>query len=203
MLALLREQLAAMSGLEAVAVVLAIAYLVLAIRQSIWCWPCAFASTAIYIWLFHSVSLFMESALNAFYLLMAVYGFMHWMRGGARQSMLPVTTLGMRTHLLAGVVIALLVVLSGSWLSKNTSQALPYVDAFTTWSAVWATWLTARKVLENWWYWLVIDIVSVGLFWSRGLPLTAGLFALYVGMIPFGYLAWRRDVRMPASVVAA
>ena len=71
-----------MRAAEIVAVVLAIAYLVLAIRQSVWCWPCAFVSTGIYIVLFHEVALFMESALNAFYLAMAVYGFWVWTRGG-------------------------------------------------------------------------------------------------------------------------
>ena len=86
------------------------------------------------------------------------------------------------------MVIAALVAVSGGWLARNTSQALPYVDAFTTWSAVFATWLTAQKAIDNWAWWLVIDLVSIGLYLSRGLPLTALLFVLYVGLIPVGYV---------------
>ena len=200
MLQALIEQLLAQSPLEWIAVATAIGYLVLAIRQSIWCWPCAFVSTSIYVYLFGSVALFMESALNVFYLLMAVYGFVYWWKGdSARTASVPVTQLALRWHLTALAVIAVAVVVTGSQLVK-TSQQLPYIDAATTFSAVWATWLTARKILENWWYWLVIDLVSIGMYSHRGLWLTAGLFVLYVVLIPFGYRAWRAT--MPRSIGA-
>lgn len=188
-----------MRAAESVAVALAIAYLVLAIRQSPWCWPCAFVSTGIYIVLFHEVALFMESALNGFYLAMAVYGFWLWTRGGPQGAPKRVHTKPVAMHAVALVAIAALVAASGTWLARNTSQALPYVDAFTTWSAVFATWLTAQKAIENWGYWLVIDLVSIGLYLSRGLPLTALLFVLYVGLIPFGYIAWRKDLAEVAA----
>ena len=186
-----------MRAAEIVAVVLAIAYLVLAIRQSVWCWPCAFVSTGIYIVLFHEVALFMESALNAFYLAMAVYGFWVWTRGGPKGTPRAVHVKPWVLHAAAAAGIAFLVVVSGNWLARNTTQALPYLDAFTTWSAVFATWLTAQKAIENCFYWLVIDIVSIGLYLERGLPLTALLFVLYVVLIPIGFLAWRRDLQRP------
>jgi len=65
----------------------------------------------------------------------------------------------------------------------------------TTWGAIWATFLVARKVLENWWYWLVIDIASIAIYWARDLQLTSLLFVVYVVMIPFGMRAWRRSWR--------
>jgi len=88
---------------------------------------------------------------------------------------------------------------SGYLLSTRTDAAFPYVDSMTTWSAIWATFLVARKVLENWWYWLVIDIASVFIYWSRDLELTAGLFVVYVAMIPFGIVAWTRSYREAAA----
>lgn len=185
-------QIAATSWLEWLAVALALAYLVLAVRQSIWCWPCAFGSTALYIWLFHEAALFMESALNVFYLVVAVYGFYYWFRGGKGER--PVTTLAPRYHVIAVLVIAGLVAVSGRWLAAHTSQAYPYVDAFTTWSAVFATWLTARKVLENWGYWLVIDSVSIWLYLQRDLALTAALFVVYLVLIPVGFVSWRQSL---------
>ncbi|MEN7341542.1 MAG: nicotinamide riboside transporter PnuC [Pseudomonadota bacterium] len=189
------QQLLRQSPLEWIAVVTALGYLILAIKQSIWCWPCAFVSTSIYVYLFGSVALFMESALNVFYLAMAVYGFVYWLKGkpdGAEN--VPVTQLALRWHILAIATIALAVGVAGSQLVK-TSQQLPYLDAATTFSAVWATWLTARKVIENWWYWLVIDVVSIGIYTDRGLWLTAALFVVYVLLIPVGYLAWRRAMQ--------
>ncbi|MEL6869928.1 MAG: nicotinamide riboside transporter PnuC [Pseudomonadota bacterium] len=197
---LVAAQLAAMSLLEAVAVALAIAYLVLAIRESIWCWPCAFVSTALYIYLFGNVALYMESALNAFYLIMAVYGFMRWSRGAGESANVPVVVMSVRTHLAAAVIITILIMASALLLRTYTDQALPFADAFTSWTAVWATWLTARKVLENWWYWLVIDVVSAAMYFDRGLPLTGLLFIGYLIMIPFGFVAWRRSWRTSGEI---
>ena len=84
---------------------------------------------------------------------------------------------------------------SGYMLSTYTDAAYPYIDSLTTWAAIWATFLVARKVLENWWYWLAIDIASVFIYWSRELQLTSLLFVVYVIMIPFGLISWTRSWR--------
>ncbi len=199
----LAREAAALSWLEATAVVLAVAYLLLAVRQNIWCWACAFVSTAIYIWLFHSVALFMESALNVFYLVMAVYGWYEWRHGGARHEGLAVTVWPLAVHAVALGAIGIATFATGSWLAANTAAAFPYLDSLTTWSAVWATFLVTRKVLENWLYWFVIDAVSVYLYLSRGLPLTALLFCLYLVLIPIGYLSWRKDFAVQGDERAA
>lgn len=188
------DQMAQMSPLEALAVLLAIAYLVLAIRQNIWCWAAAAFSTAIYIYLFHSVALLMESVLNVFYLLMAGYGFYQWRHGGRGHEALAVCRWPARVHLLALTVVSLLTFATGSWLAAHSEAAWPFLDSATTWGAVWATFLTTRKVLENWWYWLLIDAVSVFLYLDRGLPLTALLFVFYLALIPVGYLTWRNTL---------
>ena len=189
----LTEQLQAMSWLEAVAVGLAVAYLLLVIRQNIWCWACAFASTAIYVYLFHSVALLMESALNVFYLLMAVYGWWQWRQGGAGHTSLPVTQWSWRVHIVAITGIVALSFSSAVFLERYFEPAYPLLDSLTTWSAVWATFLVTRKELTNWWYWLAIDAVSIYLYLNRGLPLTALLFVFYLILIPIGYRSWRAD----------
>jgi len=199
----LAAQAASMSLAEALAVALAVAYLVLAVRQNIWCWACAFGSTALYIWLFHGAALLMESALNGFYLVMAVYGWYEWHYGGARHAGVPVTVWPLGWHVAALAAIAALTAASGAWLAANTAAAFPYLDSLTTWSAVWATLLVARKVLENWIYWFVIDALSVYLYLSRGLPLTALLFCFYLVLIPIGFLAWRKDYARARDSLAA
>ena len=197
----LLEQSRAWLGLEGVAVVCAILYLLLAIRQHIGCWFFAGISTAIYVYLFLDARLYMESALNVFYFGMAIYGWYSWAGiGDDRHSgEMTVSQWSVRRHLIAIMLIILLSVSSGFLLDRNTSAVFPYVDSLTTWSALWATFLIARKVLENWWYWLLIDLASIFIYWSRDLQLTAMLFAVYVIMIPFGYLSWRKSMR-PAFV---
>ena len=185
----------ALAPLEAIAVAAAIAYLVLAIRQSIWCWLGAGISTAIYVYLFFDAKLYMESALNGFYFAMAIYGWFVWYSGRSDGDELPVSVWRRYVHVIAITTIVAASLVSGYLLSRFSDAAYPYVDSMTTWAAIWATFLVARKVLENWWYWLVIDTASIAIYWSRDLQLTALLFAAYVAMIPFGLVAWQRSWR--------
>lgn len=180
---------------EALAVVLAVAYLVLAIRQNIWCWAAAALSTLIFLFVMYGAGLYMESALQLFYLAMAGYGWWQW-RGGVHGSReLQVTTWPARHHLIALSAVAVLVAASGGLLHRFTEAALPFWDSLTTWGAVVATFMVARKILENWVYWFVIDAISVGLYTARGLNLTALLFVAYLVMIVIGYRSWRASMQ--------
>jgi nicotinamide mononucleotide transporter len=96
---------------------------------------------------------------------------------------------------MAIAVIVLLSSANGYLLTEFSDAAFPYVDSMTTWFAIWATFLVARKVLENWWYWLLIDLASVFIYWSRDLQLTSLLFVAYVIMIPFGLVSWSRSMQ--------
>ena len=189
------EQARAQSVPELIAVIAAIAYLGFAIRQQIICWFFAAISTAIYIWLFIEARLYMESVLNLFYLVMAGYGWWVWSGGRDDGAGRPVVIWVWRRHLTAIVVVVFLSALSGWTLSVYSDAAYPYIDSMTTWFAIWATFLVARKVLENWWYWLLIDLASIFIYWTRDLQLTALLFVIYVIMIPFGLISWRNSMR--------
>ncbi len=189
----LTEQVQALSIAEVVAVVTAVLYLLLAIRRNIWCWFFAGISTAIYVVLFIGARLYMESILNIFYFAMAIYGWYFWYTGSGATP--PIIRWPVRRHAIAIVTVVVLSVLFGYLLERHTDAVFPYIDSLTTFAAIWATFLVARKVLENWWYWLLIDSVSIAIYWARDLTLTALLFAVYVAMIPFGLLAWKRAMR--------
>ena len=176
---------------ENLAVLLAVAYLVLAMRENIWCWAAAFLSTAIYTVVFWNVALFMESALNVFYMGMAVYGWWQWTRGGKGDDGVRIHTWSAATHARTIAAILLLTAVTGGLLSVTTA-ARPFVDSFTTVASVVTTFMVARKILENWLYWIVIDAVSIWLYLDRGLQSTAGLFVLYVVLAVAGYVSWRR-----------
>lgn len=194
------EQAQAQSLLEVIAVFAAVLYLGFAIREKIVCWFFAAISTAIYAWLFIEAKLYMESVLNVFYLAMAGYGWFVWSSGRDDGHERPIVVWPLKTHVIAIVVVVVLSVASGFSLSNYSDAAFPYIDSLTTWFAVWGTFLVARKVLENWWYWLLIDITSVFIYWSRDLQLTSLLFAVYVFMIPIGLISWTRSMHAQKPV---
>ena len=139
----------------------------------------------------------MEAFLQIFYILMALYGWSQWQ---VKETELLVTNWNLSNHLKSLMLIFVLTIISGYPLAKYTNASLPYFDAFTTWGAVVATYMVAKKLLENWIYWFVIDFVSVFLFISRELYITAFLFTGYLIIIVFGYLAWKRSMLQKKGV---
>ncbi len=185
----------AIPATEWAAVVLALAYLLLAVRQNPWCWAAAAVSSAIYLVLFARGGLVMQAALQVFYIAMAAYGWYAW-RGGALEqgAALPVTRWSAARHALAIAAVAGAALVNGRIIAGDSGNPVPYVDAFVAWTSVLATWLVARKVLENWLYWIAIDAIAVVLYWTQGFHATAVLFVLYVVIAVRGYFAWRRDL---------
>jgi len=195
---------AATSNIEIVAVMFGLLYIILAARENSWCWPAAFIGTGTSIYLFWDGELLMESALNVYYLAMAVFGWWQWQYGGkedggGEKTILSIQSWPVKNHIIALTLIAVLTLSSGYLLNQNTSAALPYLDSFTTWSAVITTWMVARKVLENWLYWIVINSISIYLYIDRAFFLYAVLFVLYIIIAVFGYRQWRKSLMLRKS----
>lgn len=178
------------SWIEPTAVILAIAYLLLAIKQNISCWFAAFFSSLLYFFVMYSAGLYMEAGLQIFYCIMAVYGWTQWRITLPGNSKFLVKTWNRDQHIKAILLIILLAIVSGWALEKFTNAALPFLDSLTTWGAIVTTYMVAKRLLENWIYWFVIDTISVFLFYSRGLMLTSILFLVYLIIIYFGYKSW-------------
>jgi nicotinamide mononucleotide transporter len=182
------------SGIELTAAVLAVAYLLLAIRQRLSCWPAAFVSSCLSVWVLFAARLYMESVLYAFYAAMAVYGFWQWQRGKGGAA-LAVTRWPVVRHAAGLLGVVALSLISYFFLRRFTQAAWPLVDSMVAWSSVFATFLVARKVYENWYWWLVIDSVSLCLYFNRHLYVTTLLFGLYLILIVIGMREWRRNLR--------
>jgi nicotinamide mononucleotide transporter len=189
------------SWIELIAAALAVAYLLLAIAQRLSCWSAAFISSVLYVWVLFSARLYMESVLNAFYAAMAVYGFWQWQHGKGGGA-LAVNRWPIAWHAFAALAIVALSLVSSFFLRRYTSAALPFADSMVTWSSVFATFLVARKVYENWHWWLLIDSVSVYLYYSRHLYATMLLFGLYLILIVIGMREWRRSLFLAADAAA-
>jgi nicotinamide mononucleotide transporter len=188
------------SWIELIAAALAIAYVVLAIGQHISCWIAAFVSSCLFVWVFFQAHLYMDSALNVFYAVMAVYGFWQW-RQGKEGVQLPVTRRALPTHLRALVPVLLLSIGTSLILQRYTPAALPFLDSLEFFASIYATYLAARKVYENWHWFFAIDALCVGLYFNRRLYVTMLLFGAYLVLIVIGMREWRRT--LPAAHAAA
>lgn len=174
---------------------LGIAYVILAARESIWCWPAAFTSTLIYTILFWEGQLPMQALLNVYYMAMAVYGWTLWRKHGASQEILAVSTRPVQFHLWfisSGIVLSLI---TAYYLEQVIGSRLPYLDAFVTVFSVMNTVLMARKVLENWLYWLVINSAAIALYWQTGYYVTIVMFSMYLVLAVIGYISWKSSLQ--------
>tara|TARA_Y100001936_G_C15981813_1_gene617168 strand:- start:98 stop:652 length:555 start_codon:yes stop_codon:yes gene_type:complete len=177
--------------LEIFAVIFAITYLILAVKQNILCWYAAFFSTAIYTFLYWDVSLYMESILNIYYLLMAIYGWVNW-NNKKNEIDLPVKEWSLNIHFIS-IFIILFFTLASGFLLNNTEAARPYLDSFTTWGSVFTTYMVTQKILSNWLYWIVINSVGIFLNFEKELYLTALLLFSYQVISILGFIKWRKS----------
>ena len=175
------------SIIESVAVFFSILYVILAVKERIWCWGAAAISVILYIYICYTAQLYSETGLQVFYLLIAFYGYYQWNKNDSTLKIQQWTT---TKHLLILLLGALLTFLMGFYFTIYTNAAMPLVDSFTTVFSVFATYMVTKKVLGNWLYWIVIDAVSVYLYFSRDLHLTSLLFIVYTLIAIFGYFSW-------------
>ena len=178
-------------ALEIFAVIFALLYLFLAMKQNIACWYAAFISTLIYIIIYWDVSLYMESLLNFYYLLMAIYGWMNWNKKSQIDKNY-VISWSYQNHIVVILLILILTVISGFSLQK-TDAVYPYLDSFTTWASVITTFMVAQKILSNWIFWIIINSVAIFLNFDRELYLTVILLMTYQVMSIYGYYQWRKS----------
>ena len=176
-----------LSLIETVAVFFSIIYVVLAAKESIWCWAAALISVSIYIYICFQAQLYAETGLQVFYFIMAIYGYFSWRKNN---SLLRINELAISNHILIMILGSLLTFLLGFYLSAYTDSQLPIVDSFTTVFSVIATYMVVKKILSNWLYFIIIDAVSIYLYFSRDLHMTALLFSIYTIIAIIGYWKW-------------
>jgi len=189
----------AMSTLELIAVFASLLYVVLAAKGHILCWLAAIVSTVLYTVIFYEVYLWMDSVLQVYYLLMAVYGWLCWSKSKLitrlHDKELRYSQWPLHQHLLIIIILAVISLMLGWLMAEFTPTDFPYLDSATTIFAVFATYLVTQKVLENWLYFIVIDLVSIYLYLAKGLLPTAALFGCYVILAGYGYWQWRQQYK--------
>jgi len=181
------------TGAELIAFVLSIAMVVCNIRVNVAAWPLAMAASLLYFVLFWDSRLYGEASLQILFVLVALWGWWQWLKGrGDDGRALRVRALSRKGRLVLLVGVLAAWPLLGSVLRQFTDTDVPWWDALPTAGSVAGQWLLARKYVENWPVWVVVNLISVGLFAWKGLWLTVLLYALFTLMALWGWRAWRR-----------
>lgn len=167
----------------------------LLVRQDWRTWPIGVA------YVFVSITVLLEARLYANFVLhlvgflpMNLYGWYYWRIGGADDGDVPVTRASVRLLLGLAVLCAAGTAGLGAWFAGNTDAALPFWDSGILVMSLAAFWLSARKHLENWIVWFVVDVISVAVYFDQGLSLYALLYLVYLGMAVWGYRTWRQSM---------
>ncbi len=172
-------------------------------RENIWSWPLGVLNAGFYVVVFSRTGLYSDTGLQVVYLLLSLYGWWHWLRGGPRRERIVVT----RTARATAFVLAAVAVVSWIVLATITQRipgaALPWLDAALVSISLVAQYMMTRKLLESWLLWIAVDVVYIGLFINRQLPLTAILYAVFLALAIIGYVQWKRSAANTAHSLAS
>ena len=198
-------------SLEIIAVITAILYLVLAAKEDVKCWYAAIISSSLYFYIMLNAGLLMEAILQVFYVGMAIYGWKQWNKLSNEQYEIRIKKWKKINHLYAVGIVVILAIISKDILEKYTNAVFPFLDALTTFGAIITTYMVAKKIIENWIYWFVIDSISIYLFYLTepeikrsvfldgpfilGRLLKSILFFIYLIIIIFGYKSWNKKLK--------
>lgn len=181
------------SSIEWFAVLTSVIYVILAAQRKILCWLFGLLSSGVYVYLCVSTNLYLESSLQIFYVIMSFYGWITWNKKGNAE--LHISVWKIRKHiffLAAGLIITFFL---GLTFDHYTDQASPYLDSSITTFSLLATYMTTRKILENWIYWVVVDFCAIFLYASRELFLSSLLYILFTIMAVYGLIAWTKQMK--------
>lgn len=184
-----------MSATEIIATVAGALCVFLLVRQSIWNFPLALVQVTLSAYVFYQQRLFSDAILQVFFFILNVYGWIHWARRDEQEPELPVTR--MATGAITGWTIAMIVLTAawGTFAKVQLNAAAPYVDGFILVASLVAQWLTARKYLESWWLWIVVDVVAIPLYASRGLYFFSALYVAFLLLCIQGLREWRQSMQ--------
>jgi nicotinamide mononucleotide transporter len=188
-----------------------IIYVFLEIRQTIWLWPLGIITSGVYVWVFFTSKLYADMSLQSYYVIISVLGWYWWIRGtgqeakstdcgemeskeGEDSTVLNVSRLKLKTGIALAVAFIILYFIMWIVLSNLTDSPVPGWDSFLTSLSIIATWMLARKIYEHWYLWIIVNTVSVILYFTRGLFPTVILYSVYTMMSFTGLRVWKKTI---------
>ncbi|MGL5958220.1 MAG: nicotinamide riboside transporter PnuC [Phocaeicola sp.] len=181
--------------LEYIGTLVGLIYLWLEYKASVYLWIASVIMPAIYLFVYYEAGLYADVGINVYYLLAAVYGWINWQskqNNGSTQSELPITQMPLRYYLPLGIICTTCFFAIVYLLKNYTDSTVPWLDSFTTALSIAGMWMLAKKYIEQWWVWLIVNLVCTGLYIYKGLEATAALYGLYAIITLLGYRKWKR-----------
>ncbi|MBQ2786795.1 MAG: nicotinamide mononucleotide transporter [Bacteroidaceae bacterium] len=183
--------------IEIAGTLIGLVYLWQEYRASIYLWITSIIMPAIYLYIYYNAGLYADFGINVYYLVVAIYGWFAWRYNFSltgkkdKSSPLLINYTPLRKWMALAVIFVIAWILIAWILVNYTDSTVPYIDAFTTSLSIVGMYMLARKYIEQWWLWLVVDVASCGLYIYKGLYFTAALYAVYAIIAIFGYRNWR------------
>jgi nicotinamide mononucleotide transporter len=166
------------------------------VKENIWTWPMGILYVLVSFVVFYQEKLYADLVLHIFFLVLNVYGWVVWSKGkNTEVKSLAITNTKSTTTILLIAVSAIGIFLTGYLMSTYTDASLPYWDSTTSILSITGMWLTARKKIENWYYWLAVDILATGIYYYKGMYFYALLYFIYIGLAVAGYLEWKKYMK--------
>ncbi len=181
-----------MGSLEIASNILNLISVLLARRNNAWTWPVGIVGCILFGVLFYQVKLYADVSLQVFFVLTSAYGLWKWKRGGEQKTDLPITRLKARVFLALLALAGISTGLYGAALHYWTDASFPFVDSVVLMLSILAQFLLMARKIENWWVWMVVNIVAVPLYASKALYLTSGIYAVFLANAVWGWFTWRK-----------
>lgn len=175
-------------------------FLILEVKENVWLWPVGILTSGLYIVVFLESKFYADMALNVYYVVISLYGWYAWLYGkkqknnGAEATPLRVSRTPVYLWKYLFVAFLLMFLLMAWVLGRFTDSPVPIGDAFTTALSIVATWMLTRKYIEQWWLWVLVNGVSLGLYIWKGLYPTSILFFFYTTLAVVGYYQWQKSI---------
>lgn len=175
--------------------ILSLIYLYLSIKQKVSLWVFGFLASALYVIVFFDSKLYADMSLQVYYLVVSIYGWINWKRGKEEKE-LPATVTTRKTWLQLALATIGIYFIYYFVLRYFTDSTIPKSDSVVGALSIIATWMLARKLIDNWIVWIVVDAFCVGLYLYKELYTTAGLFVVYTIMAIVGYFQWKKSIKL-------
>jgi len=180
--------------IEILATITGLIYLVYSVKGSILLWPFGIITSALYVYVFFRSRIYADMGINIYYVIISIYGWVHWSMGGNNDNHeIPVLRLKLKLGLILALITLIIFIIIAFILNNYTDSDIAYWDAFVTAASITATWMLARKIMEHWLIWVIVDAISIALYVYKGLYPTVLLFTVYSSLAVIGYFEWKKQ----------
>lgn len=184
--------------MDVLGTVLGLLYLYLEMKENIWMWIVGSVMPIIYIIVLYRAGIYADCGMEVYYFLAGVYGFVCWLKPSNRKTSRPQNIISYtpkRLRVILCLSVLILWIVMATFLDKCTDSTVPYIDGLTTAMSIVGLWMLSRKLIEQWWVWLVVDAISSGLYIYKGIYGRSLLYAIYTCMAIYGFYLWKKKIK--------